>query len=307
MKRTKSSPFSGLPFILFCVLLSSGLIALLRILYTWLSKLHDLTQSTLTDSIITLLEIGLTGFGYALFLVVIFTLVEIKTTGRRRSCSSYLTTFSFLLLSFIILTAIISQFDKLLASFDFDPFFDLTAEGTSSLISYPMILGYFFITDILLYWTHRLEHTNKALWHLHKIHHAFEDLDSMSGVFHPISDVVRWVLTILPLKLLVVINLNDALALAAFMGALHYFQHTRAPFDFGWFGYVLGDNRFHFVHHSTKPKHYNKNFAAMFPVIDMMFGTYLKPESKVLPKTGLSNYQGPKTTSQFLTGNLKKR
>eukprot|EP01038_Epipyxis_sp_PR26KG_P007967 gene7967-10805_t len=48
-------------------------------------------------------------------------------------------------------------------------------------------LGVLIVTDISLYWTHRLFHSN-ALWRFHAIHHAPETLDWLHSVrFHPIN------------------------------------------------------------------------------------------------------------------------
>lgn len=103
------------------------------------------------------------------------------------------------------------------------------------------------------------------------------------------------------------------LVLSSFVIGVHYMQHTRdmqhtrAPYNFGWFGVLLGDNRFNFVHHSTNPKFYNKNYAALFPVIDMMFGTYQRPDPTKLPKTGLRDRRGAKNLGEFFTGKLPRK
>lgn len=48
-------------------------------------------------------------------------------------------------------------------------------------------LGVLIVTDISLYWTHRLFHSN-ALWRYHAIHHAPETLDWLHAVrFHPVN------------------------------------------------------------------------------------------------------------------------
>jgi sterol desaturase/sphingolipid hydroxylase (fatty acid hydroxylase superfamily) len=46
------------------------------------------------------------------------------------------------------------------------------------------------------------------------------------------------------------------------------------------------------VHHSYHPTHINKNFAFMFPVWDLMFGTFEMPASNADVKFGLGEGGG---------------
>jgi sterol desaturase/sphingolipid hydroxylase (fatty acid hydroxylase superfamily) len=44
--------------------------------------------------------------------------------------------------------------------------------------------------------------------------------------------------------------------------------------------------RWHRLHHSIDVEHMNCNFAAFFPVIDLLFGTYRAPDPSALLRTG---------------------
>ena len=51
------------------------------------------------------------------------------------------------------------------------------------------------------------------------------------------------------------------------------------------------------MHHSYHPTHINKNFAFMFPVWDVIFGTYRMPATNADVKFGLSEREEEEFTS----------
>lgn len=301
------SVFPSPLFIMIYALSSFGVIMLIRALYVFLDDIKAGLDGVWFSQIIEILQYIIVSMAPAIFIAFLFTIVEIILTKRQRIQTTYFVSFINLILSFGGFVAVIFLFEHTLEQLGIEPLWNVNATVFGSVWTYLIAIIYFFISDVLLYWVHRLEHTNKALWYLHKIHHAVEDMDSVSGAFHPLSNIIRWVFTVLPLSFFIEINLGDALVFASFLSGVHFVQHTRAPLNFGWFGKVIGDNRFHFVHHSKDPKHYNKNFAAIFPIIDMMFGTYLKPSKHHLPDTGLGHLKGAETVGQFLSGKLQPR
>ncbi len=284
-----------------------GLIILMQKSYLAIDTLRSHNETDLANDIIGVSQYIIASIAPALAIAGLFTLVEILTTKRLRKATSYTLSFLNLIISFAGFVAFVYVFELMLSSFGQTPLLQISAASHGYIVVYAITMAYFFIEDVLLYWVHRYEHTNKALWYLHKIHHAVEDMDSISGAFHPLSNIIRWLVTILPLSLFIKIELNDALVIASFLAGVHYAQHTRAPLHFGWFGKVIGDNRFHFLHHSKDPRYFNKNFAAIFPAIDMMFGTYMEPNKDALPDTGLSHLRGAQSVKEFLSGQLAPR
>lgn len=287
--------------------ISYAVIFLMRAAYDGLEGLSGNVSNELVLNLIGGVKYMTASIGPALILAGLFTLLELLTTRRHRIATSYSLSFINLVISYVGFAAGVYLFELMLKTLDINPIWDLSKTAFSPAISPVIAASYFFVIDVMLYWVHRLEHTNKALWYLHKIHHAVEDMDAVSGAFHPLSNIIRWLLTILPLSLVIEINLSGALILASFLAGVHFVQHTRAPLHFGWFGKVIGDNKFHFIHHSTSPKYFNKNFAATFPIIDMMFGTYVEPNSAKLPDTGLSHLRGASSAKEFLSGKLQPR
>jgi sterol desaturase/sphingolipid hydroxylase (fatty acid hydroxylase superfamily) len=49
---------------------------------------------------------------------------------------------------------------------------------------------------------------------------------------------------------------------------------------------LLAGPQWHRIHHSTQPEHANRNFAAFFPFLDTLFGTYYAPRAGEYPPTG---------------------
>jgi sterol desaturase/sphingolipid hydroxylase (fatty acid hydroxylase superfamily) len=66
-----------------------------------------------------------------------------------------------------------------------------------------------------------------------------------------------------------------------------FFNHANIRLRLGPLTPILCGPQYHRIHHSRLPEHQDKNFAALFPVIDMMFGTYHRPSRDEFPPTGL--------------------
>jgi sterol desaturase/sphingolipid hydroxylase (fatty acid hydroxylase superfamily) len=64
------------------------------------------------------------------------------------------------------------------------------------------------------------------------------------------------------------------------------FIHANIRVNLGPLSTVLCGPQLHRVHHSIEERHRDKNFAAFFPMWDVIFGTYCKPDG--WPKTGVN-------------------
>jgi sterol desaturase/sphingolipid hydroxylase (fatty acid hydroxylase superfamily) len=135
------------------------------------------------------------------------------------------------------------------------------------------------ISDFLRYWAHRLFHTG-WWWKVHAVHHSSETMDWLASVrVHPINDVVPAVLTVPPL---IAAGYNPA-AVAAFLPFLAAYAimiHANLSWDYGPFRYVLASPAFHRWHHTKAEEGQDKNFAGLFPLWDLMFGTFYMPRGQ---------------------------
>lgn len=169
----------------------------------------------------------------------------------------------------------------------------------------PLLLLSVFAIDFLAYWVHRAQHRFAFLWRFHAVHHS-QRLDVLHNINHPLDLIAGYLLAVLPMALLIQVGAGELLLLGAFFMIQTSLNHMHAPVNLGPFGAILSDNRFHFIHHSRDPADFNANFAARFPVIDMIFGTYRHPRSE-LPETGLPDRPPPLGVRQHLLASWPKQ
>jgi sterol desaturase/sphingolipid hydroxylase (fatty acid hydroxylase superfamily) len=133
-----------------------------------------------------------------------------------------------------------------------------------------------FISDFMGYWIHRWFH-GRRMWKFHAIHHCSKDLDWLSAVrVHPINDTIpRWIQA----STLVLMGFNP-MAVAAYLPFLTFyaiFIHSNVSWEFGRLKWLIASPRFHRWHHTCEDAGLDKNFAGLFPFIDVLFGTFYMP------------------------------
>jgi sterol desaturase/sphingolipid hydroxylase (fatty acid hydroxylase superfamily) len=139
---------------------------------------------------------------------------------------------------------------------------------------HPVVRGiiWFLLADFSAYWVHRFQHASRFVWAFHSTHHAQEQLNFATTTrFHPLdhflSNANFFLVLILgasPLNWLPIYMTMDFIATT---------QHSQIKWRFGPLSRILVTPRFHSFHHSTDPRHYNKNFGAYLTLWDHMFGT----------------------------------
>ncbi|MGL5115372.1 MAG: sterol desaturase family protein [Beijerinckiaceae bacterium] len=137
-------------------------------------------------------------------------------------------------------------------------------------------LAILLISDFVGYWMHRWFH-GRAMWRFHAIHHSSTELDWLSSVrLHPVNDVLMRVAATIPVVAMgfAPVAIVGLLPLLTFMAIL---IHANVDWDWGPFRSVIASPRFHRWHHTDETAARDKNFAGMFPVWDILFGTYYMP------------------------------
>lgn len=132
------------------------------------------------------------------------------------------------------------------------------------------------LLDLLGYWMHRLFHGGR-LWPFHAVHHGSEHLDWLSSVrVHPVNEVVMRLAQVLPLVLL---GFDPRLltAIAPVFTIYALFLHANVSWSFGPLKYAIASPAFHRWHHAADAEARDKNFAGLFPVWDVLFGTFYVP------------------------------
>lgn len=134
--------------------------------------------------------------------------------------------------------------------------------------------------DLIGYWSHRGFHRIETLWRYHAVHHSSVELDWLSAVrVHPVNELGTRVLQAAPIVLLG----YDTSLVAAFVPLLTFYAiglHANLRWDFGWFRYVIGSPVYHRWHHTTELEGLDRNFAGMFPWLDIVFGTLYFPRDR---------------------------
>ncbi len=148
-----------------------------------------------------------------------------------------------------------------------------------------------FLYDFFAYWLHRIEHSVPLLWRMHKLHHEEEHMNvTTTNRHHPLEAVLRVPFVMLPLVTLFSISRLVLWLFGVSLGVLlPSFSHMNLKLELGRFTSFLTGPQLHRLHHSSEERHFDKNFANIFPLWDLLFGTYVAPEKGEFPPTGLKS------------------
>ena len=146
---------------------------------------------------------------------------------------------------------------------------------------WPQLFMSMLIADFMLYWLHRLSHTFPLLWRFHVIHHSSKVVDWLSSErFHIVNSLFQ---TTIPLAILLLLGFSPRvlawLTFLMWLGSI--LEHCNLSWSFGPLRYVIVNPVYHRWHHTYPNEGGNKNFAAFFPFLDIMFGTFYMPDGQV--------------------------
>jgi len=151
-------------------------------------------------------------------------------------------------------------------------------------------LFFAFAWDLFQYWFHRLTHSFQALWFTHALHHDSAVLNSTDAIRHTIwYGLLQGIFVGVPLLIIGAYNVLHLYAGILLFSTWGFYNHANIRLGHGRMTPVVSGPQFHRIHHGVDPMYHNKNFAAFFPVIDIIFGTYQSPAPGEFPLTGLPN------------------
>jgi len=150
-----------------------------------------------------------------------------------------------------------------------------------------MVFLYLFIFDFFFYWYHRAEHHFAILWPIHELHHSDTELNTTSSQrSYWLEQPFQSIFIFYPMLFLLGYNVKALFIFSIALIVILVFSHSNLKLELGrWTPFICGP-QLHRIHHSLNPNHHTKNFAQIFPVIDMVFGTYYKPAVNEFPETG---------------------
>jgi sterol desaturase/sphingolipid hydroxylase (fatty acid hydroxylase superfamily) len=162
-------------------------------------------------------------------------------------------------------------------------------------------IGALFVKDAFFYGCHRLQHS-KWLWPEHMLHHSDQHMNVSTALRHHwLENMVQTIFVVIPMAAFIRPPALTVIGVILAIRGFDYFIHLNARIYLGPF---IASPLSHRIHHSSLPEHMDKNFAAIFPVIDMIFGTWY-PAVGVPPPTGLCS--GERVNSVFLAAVLPFR
>jgi sterol desaturase/sphingolipid hydroxylase (fatty acid hydroxylase superfamily) len=150
------------------------------------------------------------------------------------------------------------------------------------------------IGEIGAYWGHRWSHEIPWLWRFHAIHHSAEQLDWLVNTrAHPVDTFFVRLAGLIPIYMLGLAqpigNVGDIIIIYTLVGTIwSFFVHANVSWRFGFLEQLVATPAFHHWHHTNDGDRYiNKNYAAIFPWIDKLFGTLYLPKHRWPQKYGI--------------------
>ena len=186
-------------------------------------------------------------------------------------------------------------------------------ERWGALIKIPAVTGvpgailhallFFAIFDFFYYWWHRAQHELPWLWAQHELHHSEQNLNISTSVRHHwLEEPFRVFSLTLPMSLLFRLDppsVGWVFTIFTFWG---YFIHMNLKLPLGPITGWFGGPQYHRIHHSIETQHYNRNYAAFFPIYDRLFGTQHLPAKNEWPKTGITSMPEGNSIPHALVG-----
>lgn len=165
------------------------------------------------------------------------------------------------------------------------------------LFSFFVILAYDFGFTVL----HLLFHRIPWLWRFHRVHHAATSLTPLTAYrFHFVEHAcqkvsegvcVGAVCAVFYYFSPVNLDMVTVFGLSAFglaFSSVGVFRHSHIWISYGYLSYVFVSPAMHQIHHSTEPRHRDRNLAQVFSFWDLLFGTLYVPREREHFQVGLA-------------------
>ncbi|MCB1627481.1 MAG: sterol desaturase family protein [Xanthomonadales bacterium] len=163
------------------------------------------------------------------------------------------------------------------------------------------------LSELMLYWAHRLAHEWMPLWRFHAVHHSVTKLWFLNtGRFHFVDSLVSIVLGILPLVLL-----GASLEVLMWLGAVTAFigmlTHCNVEMRFGPLSWIFNTPELHRWHHSKRLREGNSNYGENLMLWDQLFGSYFREDRRPPTHIGITDYMPPSFPAQILWPFLSRK
>jgi len=146
-------------------------------------------------------------------------------------------------------------------------------------------LVFLVVMDLGEFLFHIAQHRIPFLWAMHALHHSDPEMSALTVHRHFWGDQLIKQVTIWSAAA-VIISPTPAIASAyATVTLWHYVVHSNLRIDLGRWSWLINVPAYHRRHHSKLRAHYDSNFASLFPIFDVVMGSYYRPDG--YPETGM--------------------
>ena len=131
---------------------------------------------------------------------------------------------------------------------------------------------------------------DRFFWPVHATHHAIRELSALNAYAHFAEKLTQFLLMVVPLS---AIEWDSPVVPAVIVWVItwaEYWIHSPTSAQLTSLRSVFVTPRFHRIHHSLEPQHFDKNFGILFSFWDRLFGTAFNPSADEWPDTGLANH-----------------
>jgi sterol desaturase/sphingolipid hydroxylase (fatty acid hydroxylase superfamily) len=144
--------------------------------------------------------------------------------------------------------------------------------------AFASFLVYFVLYDLAAYWVHRAQHRFSWWWALHSLHHSQRRVTVWTDDRNHILDDLLVNLVLAVFAQFVGVQPDDFVLILLLGRLVESWSHANVDMGFGRLGArLLVAPRFHRLHHARadarEPHIHDHNFAPVFPVWDLLFGT----------------------------------
>jgi sterol desaturase/sphingolipid hydroxylase (fatty acid hydroxylase superfamily) len=171
--------------------------------------------------------------------------------------------------------------------------------GSGLIVAFAIAIG----RDLGFYACHLAHHRIPALWAFHKVHHSAEVMTPLAAKRnHPVElalippcDAMGTALILAPVLYLFatppspieLFGVSLVTVVFAGLGAHLYHSHIWLVWP-AWLQRLILCPAQHHIHHSSAPRHHDKNMANMFTFWDWLFGTlYIAPKTREAFRLGV--------------------
>ncbi|MGH8156596.1 MAG: sterol desaturase family protein [Rhodanobacter sp.] len=149
-------------------------------------------------------------------------------------------------------------------------------------------LAWMVLYDGAYYAFHRAQHCIPWLWRFHAVHHSDTAMNSTTYLRqHMLESVLQSFILLLPLILVFRMSPASFLIVSLVSAGLQFWAHADVPVHYGRGSWLLCSPLVHRVHHTRDAQVGEGNFASVFPVFDVLFGTFKAPGDRQRIATGL--------------------